>query len=220
MKQNTPSSDIQGVLFDLDGTLIDAFPPIISALNQTLQEFGKAPMTAEAIKRHTGHGGGGIRPLFPDHVDEAGRRFLELHDALYLKQVEMIEGADALLSWLHDLTIPMAVVTSKGQHRAEAQIELLGWNSFFKSIIGKMDGRPEKPSPVPVEMACESLSLDPAACILIGDGVGDMKAGSSAGLFTVGLVDSFSQEELERSGASLCLQSIPEVHQWLTKVID
>ena len=130
-------SPIRGVLFDLDGTLLDAFPPIISALNQTLKEFGKPEMSPEAIKRHTGHGGGGIRPLFPDHVQEAGKRFLELHDALYLKQVKMIEGADMILASLQAHHIPMAVVTSKGQHRAEAQIDLLGWHDYFQTIIGK-----------------------------------------------------------------------------------
>lgn len=212
-------SPIRGVLFDLDGTLLDAFPPIISALNQTLKEFGKPEMTAEAIKRHTGHGGGGIKPLFPDNVDEAGKRFLELHDALYLKQVKMIDGSDKMLSLLHDMAIPMAVVTSKGQHRAEAQIDLLGWHGYFQTVIGKLDGRPEKPSPIPVRMACDALKQPAAKCIMIGDGIGDMKAGVNAGLFSVGISDSFSIKELEDSGASICFNSLYEVYRWLkTKI--
>lgn len=213
------TSPIRGVLFDLDGTLLDAFPPIISALNQTLKEFGKAEMTPEAIKRHTGQGGGGIRPLFPDHVDEAGRRFLELHDALYLKQIEKIKGADEVLAFLHERDIPMAIVTSKGQHRAEAQIELLGWEKYFQTIIGKLDGRVEKPSPIPVQMAYEALQRSAAECIMIGDGIGDMQAGSKAGLFTVGITDSFSKKELEESGASICFKTLYEAHEWLQKTI-
>lgn len=215
-----PPTPIRGVLFDLDGTLLDAFPPIISALNQTLKEFGKPEMTPEAIKRHTGQGGGGIRPLFPDHVDEAGRRFLELHDALYLKRIEKIEGADAVLTFLYERHIPMAIVTSKGQHRAEAQIELLAWRKYFQAIIGKVDGRPEKPSPIPVQMACEGLKRSSAECIMIGDGIGDMKAASRAGLFSVGITDSFSQNELEVGGASICFESLYEVYQWLQRTIS
>lgn len=215
----TPSSPVRAILFDLDGTLLDAFPPIISALNQTLKEFGKPEMTAEAIKRHTGQGGGGIKPLFPDHLDEAGRRFLELHDAVYLKQVKMIDGADRMLAHFHQRDIPMAIVTSKGQHRAEAQIELLGWGKYFQTIIGKLDGRPEKPSPIPVQMACEALKRSSAECIMIGDGVGDMKAGSSAGVFSVGIMDSFSENELKDSGASICFRTLYEVNQWLQRMI-
>jgi len=210
---------ISGVLFDLDGTLIDAFPPIITALNQTLREFGKPEMTEAAIKRHTGRGGEGIRPLFPDHVEEAGRRFLELHDAIYLQQLEPIDGAETMLAWLQQRAIPCAVVTSKGQKRAEAQIELLGWSRYFGAVIGKMEGRPEKPSPLPVRLACESIGLRAAECIMIGDGIGDMMAGSSAGLFTVGITDAFSQQELEQSGARICFDRLDEVYRWLTTKI-
>jgi len=107
------------------------------------------------------------------------------------------------------------VVTSKGQQRAEAQIEVLGWSHYFKSIIGKLDGRPEKPSPVPVHLACEAMHIDSSRCCMIGDGIGDMKAGSSAGLFSVGIVDSFSEEELTTSGADLCFRSLKEASRWL-----
>ena len=213
-------SPIRVVLFDLDGTLLDAFPPIISALNQTLKEFGKPEMTPEAIKRHTGHGGGGIRPLFPDHVEQAGKRFLELHDAIYLKQVQGIEGADALLAFLQEKSIPMAVVTSKGQHRAEAQIELLGWQGYFQAVIGKLDGRAEKPSPIPLQMACHAIGCSTAESLMIGDGIGDMQAGRSAGSFSIGITDSFSKKELEDSGASICFKTLNEVHQWLRTAID
>lgn len=210
---------IDGVVFDLDGTLIDAFAPIITALNQTLREFGRPEMTPEEIKRHTGKGGAGIRPIFPDHVEEAGARFLELHDALYLDQVYEVPGARSILDWLAGLTLPIAVVTSKGQQRAEAQIERLGWGSYFQSIIGRVDGRPEKPSPIPVQMACEALQRSCKECIMIGDGIGDMQAGSDAGLFTIGITDSFSIEELEHVGADICFDSLIEAHRWLQKKI-
>jgi len=212
-------SPIRGVLFDLDGTLLDAFPPIISALNQTLKEFGKPEMTPEAIKRHTGHGGGGIRPLFPDHVEQAGKRFLELHDALYLKQVQSIDGADTMLAFLQEKSIPMAVVTSKGQHRAEAQIELLGWQGYFQTVVGKLDGRPEKPSPIPLQMACDASGFSALESLMIGDGIGDMQAGRSAGAFSIGITDSFSEKELKEGGASICFKSLNEVYQWLRTVI-
>ncbi len=203
------------VLFDLDGTLIDAFPPIISALNRTLKEFGRKEMSAEAIKRHTGYGGAGIKPLFPEHEQEAGRRFLELHDAIYLDQVMPAVGAERILNWLLELSIPMAVVTSKGEQRAKAQISHLGWERYFRSIIGRVDGRAEKPSPVPVRLACKALSVEPVQSLLIGDGIGDMKAGSSAGSYTIGIADSFSAKELKEAGANLCFDSLDEVLNWM-----
>ncbi len=215
----TQNSHIRGVLFDMDGTLIDAFPAIINALNRTLAEYGMATMTPEEIKRHTGRGDCGMRSLFGEHKEHATARFLELHDADYLKQIKTIEGAEPLLSWLHHKGIPTAIVTSKGQHRAEAQIELLGWQSYFQTIVGKIDGRAEKPSPEPLLMACEALALKPAESVMIGDGVADMKAGSRADVLSAGIVDSFSRKELEDSGASICFNSLIKVHKWLEKVI-
>ncbi|MCF7820986.1 MAG: HAD family hydrolase [Mariprofundaceae bacterium] len=210
---------IRGVLFDMDGTLVDAFPPIINALNRTLAEYGMATMTPEAIKRHTGRGDCGMKSLFGEHKEKAATRFLELHDADYLKQIKTIEGAEPLLSWLRSKGVPVAIVTSKGQYRAEAQIELLGWQDYFRTIVGKMDGRAEKPSPEPVLMACETLALNPAESIMIGDGIADMKAGSRAGALTAGIVDSFSRKELEESGASICFNSLIDVHEWLKKML-
>jgi len=210
---------IKGVLFDLDGTLVDAFPPIINALNQTLKEFGKPAMTPTEIKRHTGRGDCGMKALFTEQSEEASKRFLELHDAVYLEQIKVVNGAEAILSWLHNKSIPTAVVTSKGQHRAEAQIELLGWQNFFQAIIGKVDGRPEKPSPIPLQLACDELEVLPSESIMVGDGIGDMKAGNRAGLFAIGMIDSFSNKELEEVGASICFCTLNEVHQWLKEKI-
>jgi HAD superfamily hydrolase (TIGR01549 family) len=211
--------DIKGVLFDMDGTLVDAFLPIINALNRTLTEYGMATMAPEEIKRHTGRGDCGMKSLFGEHKERATVRFLELHDANYLKQIKTIEGAEALLSWLRHKGVPAAIVTSKGQYRAEAQIELLGWQGYFQTIVGKIDGRAEKPSPEPVLMACETLALNPTEAIMIGDGVADMKAGSRAGVLAAGIVDSFSRKELEDSGASICFNSLIDVHEWLKEII-
>lgn len=210
---------INGVLFDLDGTLVDAFPPIISALNRTLKEFGKSAMTPKEIKRHTGRGDCGMKALFSERSEEASIRFLELHDAVYLEQISKIDGAETILSWLHERSISTAIVTSKGQQRAEAQIELLGWQSYFQSIIGKVDGRPEKPSPVPLQLACDALNVHPSESIMIGDGTGDMKAASRAGLYSIGIVDSFSDKELKENGSSICFKTLNEVHSWLKEKI-
>lgn len=206
---------IRAVLLDMDGTLVDAFPPIVHALNTTLREFGLEEMTELEVRRHTGRGQLGIHELFGDRHAEASARFLELHDAEYLRLVTPMDGALPLLQWLQGRALGTAVVTSKGQHRAEAQIDVLGWSAYLPVIIGKLDGYAGKPDPAPVLRACKALDVSPEHTVMIGDGVADMTAAAGAGSRGIGLYGAFSRQELEEAGATSCFSSLNEVLQWL-----
>jgi len=211
---------IQGVLLDMDGTIVDAFFPIIRALNQTFAEFGLPQMSAEAVKRHTGKGDCSMQALFGERRDEAAARFLEIHDEDYLEKIKPLAGAESLFNWLQTQGIPTAIVTSKSQVRAEAQLDVLNWTGYFGTVIGKIDGRAEKPDPAPVLLACQQLNIDPETAVMIGDGIADMKSATRAGAQAVGMCDAFSAQELTAVGASLCFDSLTEVHAWLKTQIN
>lgn len=213
------NSMIKAVLLDMDGTIVDAFPPIIRALNQTFIEFGLPQMSDEEVKRHTGKGDCSMKALFGERREEAVVRFLEIHDEDYLEQIRPLDGAEPLFLWLRDRNIPTAIVTSKSQIRAEAQLQVLGWTGYFDAVIGKMDGRPEKPDPGPVLLACKQLGINPEHSVMIGDGIADMKSATRAGSRALGLCDAFSAEELTEVGASHCFNSLSEVHTWLKTAI-
>jgi len=211
---------IKAVLLDMDGTIVDAFPPIIRALNQTFVEFGLPQMNAKEVKRHTGKGDCSMKALFGDRREAAAARFLEIHDEDYLEQIKPLTGAETLFRWLQDNSIPTAIVTSKSQMRAEAQLDALNWTKYFDAVIGKMDGRPEKPDPGPVLLACQELNIEPQYTVMVGDGIADMKSATRAGSRALGLCDAFSAEELTEVGASLCFDSLTEVHTWLKTQIN
>jgi len=211
---------IKAVLLDMDGTIVDAFPPIIRALNQTFVEFGLPQMSAKDVKRHTGKGDCSMKALFGDRQNEAAARFLEIHDEDYLENIKPLKGAETLLKWLRHQGIPTAIVTSKSQVRAEAQLDILGWTAYFDAVIGKLDGRPEKPDPGPVLLACECLGIDPQNTVMLGDGIADMKSAARAGSRALGLCDAFSATELTEVGALHCFDSLTEVHIWLKTQIN
>jgi len=171
-------------------------------------------MTPLQIKRHTGHGEGGMLSLFGEDRDAASVRFLQLHDEK-LSMVEPMPGARALLEWLHAEDLGVAIVTSKGQQRAERQIELLGWSDLVPVVIGKVDGRAGKPDPLPVHLACEALGFAADESVMVGDGIADIKAATGAGAISIGLHGLFSEAELMAAGAERCFATLDEVHQWL-----
>lgn len=205
----------QAVLFDLDGTLVDAFKPIAVALNTILEEHGHEPMSLQDVRRHTGRGEGGITALFGDRWPEVHARFLEVHDTLYLKYIEPLPGAYQLLQWLKSTRVPVGVVTNKTQVRAEAQIGHLDWRQLIDAIVGIRDDNPGKPDPANILMAGRELGADLPRTILIGDGTADMQAAYSAGCYAVGLTTTFTADEMKDSGAARCFPSLPEVHAWL-----
>jgi len=206
---------IQGVLLDLDGTLIDAFKPIILAMRSTLQAFNLPELTDLEIRRHTGQGDCSMTALFGDKKQAASEHFIQVHDQNYLNDIQVLDGAEALISWLKIQGLPMAVVTSKGQHRAEAQLEKLGWMQHFHSVIGKLEGRASKPNPEPLLLACKTMGCLPQHVVMIGDGEADMKAAKRAGCQAVGLTHSFLEHELKSCGADVCFTSLTEVLSWL-----
>ncbi|MDQ6954682.1 MAG: HAD family hydrolase [Mariprofundaceae bacterium] len=207
--------NIQGVLLDMDGTLVDAFTPIVRAMNQTLKEFGLKELTALDIRRHTGKGDCSMIALFGQHKVDASQRFIEIHDEDYFTGIFPLTGAAALLNDLQKKNIPTAIVTSKGQERAEAQLKHLGWFNKIHTIIGKLEGRASKPDPEPLILACKDLGVEAEHCIMIGDGTADMKAAKRAASYGIGLTASFSAHELHEAGAILTFPTLIEVHSWL-----
>jgi len=210
---------IEAVLLDMDGTLVDAFKPIITALNQTLKDFGLPQMSDEDVKRHTGRGECSMISLFGDEREAAAKRFLEYHD-LQLFEIKPMAGAETLLDWLMEQGIASAIVTSKSQIRADKQIEYLGWAGKLGTVVGMLDGRKQKPDPHTIHLACDALHLAPTNTIMVGDGTADMKAAKCGGSQPVGLAHSFSHDELMDAGAVHCFDSLPEVQAWLTQQIS
>jgi len=206
---------IQAVLLDMDGTLVDAFAPIVRAMNQTLQEFGLAQMSDADIRRHTGKGDCSMTALFGEQKEAAGKRFLEIHDEDYFTGIFPLAGATELLNWLQELHIPVSIVTSKGQHRAEEQLAHLGWSNKVHTVVGKLDGRANKPDPESLLIACDTLQTKPENTVMVGDGIADVKAATRAGSVGIGITVSFSSDELHEAGAIQTFPTLLEVHTWL-----
>jgi len=206
----------KAVLLDMDGTLVDAFKPIVTALNQTLKDFGLPQMSDTDVKRHTGRGECSMISLFGDERKAAAKRFLEYHDQ-HLFDIKPMPGAKSILDWLGEHGIASAIVTSKNQMRADKQLEHLGWTDKISAVIGMQDGRRPKPDPHTIQLACDALNLHSSDTIMVGDGTADMKAAKRAESMPVGLTHSFSSDELMNAGAIRCFDSLTEVQTWLAQ---
>ena len=182
--------NIQGVLFDLDGTLLDSAPDLYAALKTQCEET-QAPVPPYVMVREVVSRGSRaiLRCAFPDLDGDALMqhvpRYLELYQAVMAEHTHPFDGVDELLSSLEAQGIAWGVVTNKPGFLTDDLLVRIGWMPRTAAVVSGDTLPVKKPDPAPVLLACERAGLDPARCLFVGDDRRDVLAGAAAGLYTV-----------------------------------
>lgn len=172
----------KGVLFDLDGTLLDTSALIIQSVQHTVRMHGNRETDPDLIRTYFGKPLRSIlNVLIPDGVEEAVETYHE-YNLLYHDQLARIfPGVPEVIAELYSQDIRMAIVTSKIQSTAFRGLKLFGLDQYFSSVIGYEQCRQYKPHPEPVRLAAAGLGLKPHECLVIGDSPFDILSGKEAG---------------------------------------
>ncbi len=178
-----------GVLFDLDGTLLDTAPDMAAALNALRVEQGLPALPYGQLRPHVSHGAarlveigfgcsGGAR------FELLRRRFLNLYRGGLSAGTRLFGGLEAVLGWLESRHVPWGVVTNKPAWLTEPLlVDLDLWQRAACVISG--DSLPQrKPHPLPLLHAASLLELEPVHCAYVGDAERDIQAGRAAGMRT------------------------------------
>lgn len=178
----------KGVIFDLDGTLIDSAPGLHAALAATLTDLGLAAPDRETTIGFIGNGvpklverglvWAGTDPLrHPDAVDA----FLAHYDRCAAEGTAVYPRAQACLDALIHRGIAIALCTNKPTGPTEALIAALGLGPFASVICG--DTLPvRKPDPGPLLRAVADLGLGVAETVYVGDSSVDWRTAQAAGI--------------------------------------
>ncbi len=199
----------KGVIFDLDGTLLDTLEDLAGSVNRVLQDKGLPTHPTEAYRYFVGSGAAKVvsRALPPDKRTELAadclEAFLEEYSRNWNIKTRPYSGVSELLDALTAKHMEMAVLTNKPQHFAELCIQefLSSWK--FTVILGQRDGFPLKPDPAGSREIARRLDIPPKEFLYLGDSGTDMKTAVSANMFPVGALWGFrSEKELRESGAA------------------
>ncbi len=187
----------RGVLFDLDGVLVDSTPAVARVWTQWATKHGFVP---EQVVRQA-HGRPSIttiRELLPhaDHVAE--NREVERGEIEDVEGVIPLPGALELLQALPQDR--WGIATSCSRPLAEVRIRTAGL-PFPKHLITSTDVQRGKPDPEPYIKAAKILDLTPADCIVIEDAPAGIRAGKAAGARVFALRTTAPDAELIESGA-------------------
>jgi len=183
--------DIDAVLFDLDGTLVDTAPDLAAALNRVRADRGLAPLPLAELRAYASAGARGLIGAgfqrAPDHPE-----YPELRDAFLAHYASglcidsaLFEEVETVLEALEARQMPWGIVTNKATRFTMPLLDALPWR-FRPNVVICGDTTPHaKPHPAPLLAGATALGVAPARCLYVGDAERDIAAGLAAGMQTI-----------------------------------
>ena len=177
---------IKGVLFDLDGTLVNTTPLILESFRHTFRQFGMPVPSDGALVAGFGLPmRTAVTAYMPEEIaDEFCDAYRAYQRTRHDKLIEGIDGVGETLSALKQSGIKMAVVTSKKRPAAIRDLGCYDLVEYFDTIIACDDCAENKPLPGPSLMALKRLGLNGADCLAVGDSPYDLQSARAAGCKT------------------------------------
>lgn len=179
-----------GLIFDLDGTLVDTRRDLSVAINRVRSEYGWDALGIEEVTAHVGEGArvlvasalGVRRPdeSMPESLDEALERFYRHYDDVCLDTTKPYPGVDAMLADLVE-RYPLALYTNKPERFVRRILEGVELARFFPEILGGDSLPTRKPEPPGVRHLADAMGVPVAKTMLVGDSLIDAATARSAG---------------------------------------
>lgn len=182
-------SKIDTIVFDLDGTLVDASPDITAATNFVLRQIGREALTRETV---AGYIGGGAEVLWRKVLGAQADAllpvalplFMDRYTAYPCEESYLYPGARELLISLQAADIRMAIATQKAEEITTTILKQLNIEPYFSVVVGPESVKRRKPDPESVLLILERLQAFPRHTLMVGDTPADIRAGKSAGVLT------------------------------------
>lgn len=186
-KESKALSNIQGVLFDVDGTLIDSNDAHAYAWVEALAEQGHQ-VPFEQVRRLIGMGGDKLLPTVTGLEKDSpqGKQISERRGQIfrrsYLPTLRPFPGTRQLLQRLREAGYKLAIATSAQPSELEDLLKVAKITEFFQEESSSGDTSQSKPDPDIIQIALKKTGLEPAAALMIGDTPYDIEAAEKAGV--------------------------------------
>lgn len=218
-------SNLQAVIFDCDGVLVDSEPLHYEALQEVLRPLGMSHDYARYLEHYIGFDD---RDAFMEAFRESGRhldadtlaRLINAKD-MALRQI-VANGAPTfpgVIELVRDLSshgVLLGVASGALRHEVEAFVAALGLKGCFSIVVAADDVERSKPDPETYLKALDgvkklggSTSFDARGCVAIEDTPAGIRSAGEAGLYVVGITNSFPKESLD--GADHVVGSLEEL---------
>jgi phosphoglycolate phosphatase len=209
-------SAVKGVVFDLDGTLVDSYPAITDSLNHARAGWDLPPMTEDEVRLQVGHG---LEVLIADlvgenRVEEGVVRFRERYAQVYASGTSILDGVAETLEGLAGAGYRMTVASNKPARFTGPILEHFGIDHLFDAVEGPDTAGVTKPDPAMIRRCLEAMGVACTEAVYVGDMVLDVESGQAADVGVILVAGgSSSVESLGATGRPVLdsIRQLPEM---------
>jgi len=205
-----------GVIFDMDGVLVDSYRAHFESWNRMLRPRG-LEMTEQQFADTFGWTSREIIPHFwPDSVREADIATMDAEKEAAYRDViaedfPEMDGAGELLASLHAAGAKLAVGSSGPPENVEAVLKFLPHAELFAATTNGREVERGKPDPQVFLLCASKLSLAPERCAVVEDAPSGIEAARRAGMAAIAITGTAPREKLAEAGADLVVDSLREL---------
>ena len=216
MHSTSPSSGCcQGVIFDMDGVLVDSEPFICQAACQMFQELGQrvqpedfTPFIGTGENRYLG--GVAEKYSLAFDIDQIKKRTYDIYLEIIRGALQPLPGVNSFIEHCEALGKRLAVASSADRRKVVGNLREIGLSpERFTAVIVGEDVERKKPAPDIFLLAAERLQLAPENCLVVEDAVSGVAAAKAAGARCLALTTSFDRQAL--AGADFFAPDLSEV---------
>ncbi len=180
---------IKGIIFDLDGTLIDSRKDLAISMNLTLKDFNLEKLDFETLVSFIGNGTRKFVERSFKNTKIDINKALSIYKNHYSEHLAdetfCYSGVNELLQKLKDFSVKCSIITNKHEEATLDILKILKINSFFDIILGGDSIPYLKPSPEPLLYVAEKWRSKPEELLMVGDNWTDVAAARNAGIKSV-----------------------------------
>lgn len=217
------------VVFDLDGTLIDTAPDLLSAVNAVLVAEGRKPLPLETLRHLVGHGakvmldhamletGDGVPP---ERAAELVDNFLNHYRGNIAAASVPFPGVEDVLRGFQKEGVAMGICSNKPHDMTELLLNEVGLTHFFGSIHGAGRTAKNKPDPMHLNAVIQELGADKAHTVMVGDSMPDVAVARAVGVPVIVMSYGYTPTPTHELGADAVTGDFRQVPGLVEALLD